>query len=166
MTIYLMSGLPGSGKTTWLNEHAKDGYVIHRDDVRDELRKTLKSGDYYPCSKSAEYDHWITEVVKCIKSHPGKDIYCDQTTLNAAAAHKFMSELFKKFDFISAGYNFTIIVMDTPLAVCEERNNKRRGFAKVPKNVLARMAKNFKMNDACFKKIPDIYKHLFHIRII
>ena len=33
MSVKLITGIPNAGKTTWTNEHYKDGVVIHTDDL-------------------------------------------------------------------------------------------------------------------------------------
>lgn len=146
-TIHLLSGLPGSGKSYYLDnvigEDAKHR-ILHRDDVRAQLREKLKSKEYFPVPNDKEFEAWILACVSVIIAHPDAEhYYFDQTTLGNGSAAKFYNELAAALLDVNINitdYIFCIDVMDTDLDICLERNAKREGFACVPEKILKNMA--------------------------
>ena len=146
-TIHLLSGLPASGKSYYLDnvigEDAKHR-ILHRDDVRAQLREKLKSKEYFPVPSDKEYEAWMLACVSVIIAHPDAEhYYFDQTTLGNGSAAKFYNGLALALlgaDIDITDYMFCIDVMDTDLETCLERNDKREGFARVPDRILQNMA--------------------------
>ena len=146
--IHLMSGLPGSGKTHYLDKCIGEDVfnrILHRDDVRAQLREHYnKPDEYFPCSEKEEYDAWIMACVSVMIAHPNAHHYWfDQTTLGNGAVAKFYNALAIALDNIGidiTDYQFIVEIMDTDYDLCVARNAKREGFARVPENILEHMA--------------------------
>lgn len=155
MTIHLLSGIPGSGKTTWINS-LNPKYVLHRDEVRAELRKQMNSQEYFPVSQKQEYEYWISACADMVNSHPdAADIYFDQTTISTSAAVKFINALNKRINV----ENYCIVIENfiCPLEVALRRNAKREGFERVPDKVLKQMFRAHNLN--LFDILDNIKSH-------
>lgn len=132
--LYLMVGVPASGKSTFaqrLVEKNKIDYVS-RDEIRFDLIKD--SDDYF--SKEKEVVIKFRQEVQD-RLDQGKSVIADATHLTSVARAKFLSSL--NLD----GVEVVAYVMKTPLAVCLERNAKRTGRARVPDDVIVSMYKSF-----------------------
>lgn len=148
--IHLCSGIPGSGKSTYTNSlDPMDNAVVHRDEVRDQLRILHNSTEYYPVSEKEEYDAWISACASKIIVHPEcNHFWFDQTSLTDSSIAKFFNALAECMDqpgiaFLDNIVNFKFIVERFDIDVDEaiRRNNTREGRAKVPEHVIRMMAK-------------------------
>ena len=90
--LFIMCGIPGSGKSTFLNRITKPtSLVISRDKIRFGL---LKDTDEYFSKEKEVYNEFIKQINAAIADN--KDFYVDQTSLNAAARNKLFNQLIKK----------------------------------------------------------------------
>ena len=86
--IYVLVGPPGVGKGWWVENNAKDAYIISRDNIVDDVRKPhgLKYDDMFGPrgrSLSKEIDTRFRERVKgAIDS--GQDIVVDMTNMGVS----------------------------------------------------------------------------------
>ena len=130
--VWLMSGIPGSGKSTYVKKKKKKNGGIHcsRDEVRFRL---LKDNDNYFDRENEVFSTWIKEIVTAINSEHDDNIYIDATHLTEKARKKVLNLLpIEKIDL-------TYIAFDIPLEICLERNKQRTGRALVPETVIKNM---------------------------
>lgn len=142
-TIYIMSGIPGSGKSTWMHKNAQVGdLMVSRDNFRASLRNELgKPNDYFPLPANQEWARWTMHLKECIERHP-QDIYIDQTTLTQGALNKLLDAIqssLRTYD------NIVVVSVRTSLKTCLERNALREGHERVPDDVIR------SMHDSMFK---------------
>ena len=133
--LYMLCGIPGSGKTTWGRTHSSlcDRYVS-RDDIRFYL---LKDGEDYFAHEDEVLKLFYERINEALEK--GYDVFADATHLTVAARKKFLSN-------ISAKYNkLNIIAFDIPICVALERNDNREGRSFVPRSVIRRMWNQFEM---------------------
>lgn len=131
--IYVMCGVPGSGKSTWVKNKLNQfgGTWISRDNIRFELLK-----------EDEEYFSHETEVLekfyKCIKEsslNPNeKDIYIDATHLSPKIRQATLNAICKFGEMQIIAVNFNISLNEVL-----KRNEQRNGLAKVPRSVIRRM---------------------------
>lgn len=130
-TLYVVCGIPGSGKSHYCREHKKDGVHVSRDAIRFAL---LEDGENYFAHEDEVYEIFWNKINKELAA--GRDVYADQTSLSAKPRHWLLSH-------ISVPCFKVAIVMDTPLDVCLERNSKRTGRERVPAATIKNMYNSF-----------------------
>jgi predicted kinase len=133
--INIMSGLPGSGKTTYVKYHAKeDDIVLHRDDWRATIRAELNTDKYFPVSATEEWTRWMCTIHAAMSSPC--DIWIDQTTIGTGALAKLLNGINpSSADFL------VIHLFDLPFGTICERNNTREGdpMRHVPQSIMDSM---------------------------
>lgn len=136
-TMYLLCGLPGSGKSTWAKEQIRENGGVHIS--RDEIRFANVKEDEYYFSKEKEVYKIFTANIQYYLYHSEEDIYVDATHLTKASRNK----LFNALD-IPPDWKVIGVFFDLPLEICIERNNLRSGREKVPEDVIRNMARTLR----------------------
>ena len=133
--LWIMSGIPGSGKSTWIRNKVADSndtaVWVSRDLIRFNL---LEENDDYFAKENLVYDCFIEDIKTWLKDDEVIDVYADATHLSV----KGRAELIKK---IAPFENLEIncVYFNVPLEIALERNEQREGRAKVPRGVIRRM---------------------------
>ena len=128
-TFLMLVGLPGSGKSTYIEKYCENCIVHSSDAIREEL-----SGDI----NNQDINKQVFETLhKRIKADliAGKNTVYDATNISWKRRKAFLQEL-SNIDCWK-----DCILMATPFELCVERNNLRE--RKVPYFVIERMYKNF-----------------------
>ena len=137
-TLFIASGVPGSGKTTWIKNHMNKELDAHvsRDEVRFSF---LNDDDAYFSKEDLVFEAFINQIQKNIDNDNIRNIYVDATHLNKVSRGKVIGRLVNKGDM-----EIIILYFNVPLEVCLERNAKRTGRALVPEESIKNMYKAFK----------------------
>lgn len=124
-TITLMSGLPGSGKDTWVAEHGAGLPVISLDAIREELGVTPTAPQEQVVRTGRERAlAWAAA---------GRDFIWNATTLGKKHRRELI-DLLAPHD-----PRIRIIYVDAPPSLLHPRNESRAGLAVVPREVIERM---------------------------
>ena len=143
--LYVMIGIPGSGKTKYAKEYLKDYletclYKTVKYVSRDEIRFSyLKDDDEYFSKETDVYNKFIDEIIDGFIHYDC--VIADATHLSRGSRAKLLGTLYR--DIKDYNINVIGIVMDTPPSVCLERNNKRKGRECVPEDSLKSMCNAF-----------------------
>ena len=132
--LYLMCGIPGSGKSTFLKNRVKkdNTAIISRDEIRFSIVKPDE--EYFSHEEEVLEIFWkqINELLTA-----GKDTFADQTSLTPRA-RKWLLQHVKGYTYAN------LIWIDESLETCLERNEMRKGTRSyVPQDVIRRMYNQF-----------------------
>lgn len=120
MTIHVMVGIPGSGKSTYAKQLEKQGAVrVSLDEIREKLEAETGSK-----SEPKVFSEGLKQMKEALSQ--GKDVVCDSTNVYPKKREAY----FKIAEQYGAKIN--AIFINTDKKECLERNSKREGKAKVP----------------------------------
>ena len=143
--VYVMCGLPGSGKTTIARQIAADldAVVISSDNIREELY----GDESVQGNPSVVFDTLYSRAHAAIDDN--LSVILDATNVKK----RDRARVFKEFP----DNEIAAFVINTPVEVCKQRNGERERV--VPECVIDRMAKSFEMptREEGFVKI---YQHI------
>ena len=136
--LYMMVGLPGSGKSTYakdtlLKAHPDWGYVS-RDEVRYEM---INDQAHYFDREGDVYREFCNRIEMYLLR--GQNVIADATHLNKASRAKLMKNLHTQPDKYCAVY------IDTPFDACMARNGARQGITHVPEQMMFNMKRKLTM---------------------
>ena len=135
--LYMMCGVPGSGKSTYVATNFPEAIIISRDAIRFAL---LKEGDDYFAYEDTVLSIFYSEIQNAIDSDSEQDIIIDATHLTPKARATCLQNL-KNLDKV----NLVALSIEAPLAIALYRNDKRTGRARVPDTVIRNMYKSYKI---------------------
>ena len=120
--VYLLSGPPASGKTTWIKTHCQDkDFRISRDAIRFAL---LREEDEYFKHEDEVFKLFINAINSYLEDPEVDRVFVDATHISRASRAKVMSKLNRALISKLNCLQFT-----TPLKICIERNASREGRA-------------------------------------
>lgn len=131
--VWMLSGIPGSGKSYWAEnfqkEHAHTS-INSRDKVRFSM---LSDNDQYFAKEDAVFKQFVANIKSDIANDSIENVFIDATHLNPKGRAKVLNKL----DL--SGCEVNCVYFTTPLPTCLTRNELRKGRSVVPASVIRRM---------------------------
>lgn len=131
LEVTMLSGLPGSGKDTWVARHAGDRPVISLDGIRDEmdLEHGETPGQVIAAAKERAKEHLRAK----------RPFVLNATNISREIRGRWL-DLFHEY-----GARVRIVMLETPWAELQRRNKKREH--PVPPTVLDRLVEKWEPPD-------------------
>ena len=130
--LYLMCGIPGSGKSTYLKTHfSQPPKVISRDEIRFSI---VKEDEEYFSHENEVYAEFISQIKEALKFET--EVFADATHLNEASRAKTLRALGASLKDVEVN----VIWVRVPVEVAIQQNENRKDTrAYVPRSVIRRM---------------------------
>ena len=130
--LFILRGVPGSGKSTWVKENELDSYTISADTLRLMYQSPVTNIDGTR-TISQNHDNEVWKMVLNLmerRMQNGELIIVDAT--------HYKSVLINKYKDLIAKYRYRVYVVDFSDVSEEElkKRNKERGFRAVPEEVI------------------------------
>ena len=154
--LYLMMGIPGSGKSTWVKNHIFPCQVhVSRDNIRFAL---VKEGEEYFSRETEVFNAFVKQINTSLSK--GYDVYADATHISRASRNKLLSKINSHPEEVN------LIWINEDLITALLQNEKRKDTRSyVPKSVIRRMHSQIEVPD--FEEGFDIiYEVNPHTRVI
>lgn len=134
--LYILCGIPGSGKSTWAKGFLMDAVYISRDEIRFSM---LNDGEEYFSHETEVYKEFIYEITQTLMH--GYDVIADATHINSDSRHKLTKAIDKHF----TDYEIVYVVFETDVRTCLVRNAMRHDRAQVPPVAIHTMHNRFEV---------------------
>ena len=136
--LYIMVGIPGSGKSTWIANHKASFFKSYKIVSRDEIRFSLVTEDEEYFSKEQEvFSTFVNYIKEGLRE--GFDVYADATHLNQSSRSKLLRALGEDLK----GIKVEAIVINVLVETAIRQNANRTGRSFVPASAIKRMASSF-----------------------
>lgn len=136
--VIILSGVPMSGKSTWIKNNYPDTLVISRDNILLEVAKTEDYGFAYKNADHKKIDRLLLNTI-IDASNDDKDVIIDMTNLTRKVRMRNLSYFSDKFH--KKAVAFSLLAMDE----YEKRNDFRKTNENkyIPMSVLHSMISNY-----------------------
>lgn len=112
-TIYVLVGVPGSGKTTWAHDHFKNEAIFSSDDYRERLFNTLETTQE---QNKKVFGSLYSDLFKRLNS--GCDCVYDATNTSRKDRRRVLSNVRKEHKKVA-------VYFDVPVELARKRNQQR-----------------------------------------
>lgn len=132
--VYIMCGIPGIGKSTWIKNFKSDNkIVISRDEIRFGL---LSKEDDYFAREEEVLIIFSSKIREAIIKNKNMDIFIDATHLNKSSRRKTLNMIGLR---VRSQNKIIAVTFPNDLKKAFKQNELREGRSKVPKGVIRRM---------------------------
>jgi len=136
VNVYILRGIPASGKSTWAKEMVRKGKGKVKRVNRDDLRSMIDDSVF--SRKSESHINALRNIVISYYIEAGCDVIVDDTNVKTS----YVKDLVEYVERLRPNANVVVKLFNTPLDVCLERNAKRTGRAKVPEDIVRKFYKS------------------------
>lgn len=150
-TLLLLSGLPGSGKSTWSRQYKRlhpSTKIVSSDEIRKEFFGTT-------ANFSDEARVWSTflERLKRYGGQEGAIVIADSTNLNNHY-RRYYVESTPEYD------HHVLVMFDIPARDCELLNDMRVGDRRLPLDAMKKLESQFEPVDV---EIESLFDEVVHV---
>ena len=133
-----MCGPAGSGKTTWVREHATPGISAHIS--RDRIRFSMvKENEYYFSKEDNVYAEFCGEIHDALHCPWVEEVYADATHLTKKAREKLIKNIRVPLETL----DIIAVAVKPSVEQCLAQNAQRSGRELVPEKVIVNMFSSF-----------------------
>lgn len=134
LTVYLMVGIPGAGKSTWVRKNSERNCIgIALDEIRRKLYGYSPTSKLYKRLEVKTWKNAIREASHALNG--GRNVILDSIALTKV----FRGNIIKQLkNAIHNSFDVVAVFVDTPLDVALDRNRKRDKF--VEESVIRELA--------------------------
>lgn len=133
-TLYIMCGIPGSGKSYFARNCLNADVVVSRDIIRYSM---IGDRDKYFDHEREVFDQFVRILAHHLQHF--NTVVADATHINIYSRRKLTAAI----DKIYSDYRIVYVVCAPSLQVCLYRNNKRTGRELVPEKIVKEMHEKF-----------------------
>lgn len=134
--VYILSGPPASGKSTWVRAHLTKGSEwISRDNVRFSI---VQKDEEYFSHEDEVFDTFISYINQTLEREDIETVFIDATHLNRRSRNKTLNRVRKQ----NIG-ELNCVCFTTPRELCQARNALRSGRERVPSSAIDNMYNAF-----------------------
>ena len=145
-----MSGIPGSGKSTWVRSWAKSNdVIISRDAIRFIL---LNENDDYFAKENDVLRIFKQQIKQAVQNPEVESVFIDATHLSSKSRMDMVRQL------PAGDYEVIAAAAIVPLETCLERNAQRNGRVLVPEDVIRSMNASY-----TYPSLKEGFSHIYHI---
>lgn len=150
-TLLLLSGLPGSGKSTWSRQYKRlhpTAKIVSSDEIRKEFFGTT-------ANFSDEKRVWGTflDRLKRFGQEEGAIVIADSTNLNNYY-RRYYVESTPEYD------HHVLVMFDIPAEDCELLNNRRIGDRRLPIEAMRKLESQFEPVD---EEVEKLFNEVVHV---
>lgn len=160
-TLYILCGIPGCGKSTWVQQRLKENTsstdtkwaYVSRDEIRFSM---VREDDDYFSKEPRVFKTYVDKICASLKDTYNLNTIADATHLNEISRNKLINAIRRAEPDLN--FNIVMVYFDVPLEVCLFRNDKRSGRARVPEDIIKKMYATL--------EFPKCRKNLTRIEIV
>ena len=136
--LFIMCGAPGSGKSTYVKEHAARGTSAHIS--RDNIRFAMVSEKEEYFSKEKEvYTEFVKQASDALHAPWIDEVWVDATNMTKKSRLKLLRDITFPDESV---YVYVVRIMPN-LETCLAQNDRRRGRACVPETAIRRIYESY-----------------------
>ena len=154
-TLYLLRGIPGSGKSFWVEKNGLKPYTLSADGIRLTYQAPAYTIDgKLTISQKNDADVWEL-LFNLLKKRMSRGEFC------IVDATHYKKDLMSRYKKLAEKYRYRVFVVDftaIPLETCLQRNLKRDKYKFVPEDAIAKMYEVIKGESENNKQVVGGFK--------
>lgn len=123
-TLFLICGVPGSGKTTWVKKQIDNAPVLCKYVSRDDIRYSLlQDGEEYFSHEDEVFNQFIDEIKDGLIDTFYSAVFADATHLTPDTRKKTLDAIGNTL----TGVDINVVNFNIPFSECMKNNESRKG---------------------------------------